>query len=134
MDTSGVIGFSAGGHAVARFITEPSLTYSSHDSADELPARVDFAVLMYPVIATTGAQAHAGSAHQLLTSGVSAATLEDHSPDRHVSPGTPPTLLVHAADDDVVPVANSLNLAARLDWRIHERRRTCGVFRRGHEP
>ena len=113
-DTFGVIGFSACGHAVARFITEPSLTYSRQDSTDELPARVDFAVLMYPVIATTGAQAHAGSASQLLASGVSATALENYSPDRHVTPDTPLTLLVHAADDEGVPVGNSLQMFAAL--------------------
>lgn len=99
---------------MARFITEPSLAYPPHDSTDELPARVEFAVLMYPVIATTGAQAHAGSAHQLLASGVSTAALHNYSPDRHVTAGTPPTLLGHAADDEGVPVGNSLQMFTAL--------------------
>ena len=65
----GVMGFSAGGHLCARLITEPDLAYPRRDSADDLSARPDFAVLMYPVIATTGAHAHAGSAQQLLIRG-----------------------------------------------------------------
>jgi len=103
----GVMGFSAGGHLCARLITEPDLAYSRRDAADELSARPDFAVLMYPVIATTGAHAHAGSAQQLLSAGVGARDLERYSPHLHVTARTPPTLLVHAADDSSVPVENS---------------------------
>jgi acetyl esterase/lipase len=104
----GVIGFSAGGHLSARLITEPGLAYGRRDAADDLSARPDFAVLMYPVIATTGAQAHAGSAQQLLSAGVAATDLERYSPHLNVGAQTPPTMLVHAADDTTVPVENSL--------------------------
>jgi len=104
----GVIGFSAGGHAVARYITQPALGYPRVDSIDDARADADFAVLMYPVIATTGTSAHAGSARQLLASGVDPAALASYSPHLRVDPHTPPTLLVHAADDAAVPVENSL--------------------------
>jgi acetyl esterase/lipase len=63
---------------------------------------------MYPVIATTSAHAHPGSAKQLLAAGVSAVNLERYSPHLHVGSQTPPTMLVHAADDTSVPVENSL--------------------------
>ncbi len=104
----GVIGFSAGGHLCARLITEPGLAYARRDAADDQSARPDFAVLMYPVIATTGAPAHAGSAKQLQAAGVSQAELARYSPNLNVSSQTPPTMLVHAADDASVPVENSL--------------------------
>lgn len=104
----GVIGFSAGGHLSARLLTEPALNYAKRDDADDLPARPDFGVLMYPVIATTGAHAHAGSAQQLSIAGVSAPNLERYSPHLNVGAQTPPTMLVHAADDTSVPVENSL--------------------------
>jgi acetyl esterase/lipase len=104
----GIIGFSAGGHLCARLITEPGLAYARLDAADDLAARPDFAVLMYPVIATTGPHAHSGSAKQLLTAGVSAPDLERYSPHLNVTRQTPPTMLVHAADDTSVPVENSL--------------------------
>jgi acetyl esterase/lipase len=104
----GVIGFSAGGHLSARLLTEPGLTYAKADEADALSARPDFGVLMYPVIATTGPHAHAGSAQQLSAAGVSASDLEHYSPHLNVSVRTPPTMLVHAADDTSVPVENSL--------------------------
>ena len=104
----GVIGFSAGGHLSARLITEPGLAYLRRDAADDRSSRADFAVLMYPVIATTGEHAHAGSAQQLHAAGVGMADLERYSPHLNVSAKTPRTLLVHAADDASVPVENSL--------------------------
>jgi acetyl esterase/lipase len=110
----GVIGFSAGGHLVARLITEPQLSYTRRDSNDDLASRPDFAVLMYPVIATSGVSAHSGSAQQLIGAGVPAAELARYSPDLNVRAGVPPTMLVHAADDASVPVENSLLMYAAL--------------------
>ena len=104
----GIIGFSAGGHLSGRLITEPNLTYAKRDDADDLLARPDFAVLMYPVIATSGQHAHSGSAQQLLNSGVRGSDLHRYAPNLNVGPQTPPTMLVHAADDTSVPVENSL--------------------------
>jgi acetyl esterase/lipase len=104
----GIMGFSAGGHLCARLITEAGLEYPRQDPADDSASRPDFAVLMYPVIATTGASAHGGSAAQLVGAGVAQADLARYSPHLHVTAQTPPTLLVHAADDASVPVENSL--------------------------
>jgi acetyl esterase/lipase len=120
----GVMGFSAGGHLCARLVTEPGLAYAKRDAADELEARPDFAVLMYPVIATTGPYAHAGSAQQLLSAGVAAADLERFAPYLNVGSQTPPTMLVHAADDASVPVENSLRMydalrKARVRSELH---------------
>jgi acetyl esterase/lipase len=120
----GVMGFSAGGHLCARLITELKLAYARRDAADDLSSRPDFAALVYPVISTAGAAAHAGSAQQLLSSGVPKANLERYSPNLNVSRETPPTLLVHASDDASVPVANSLLMyealrAARVRSELH---------------
>jgi len=125
----GVMGFSAGGHVVARLITEPSLAYPRVDAADEATARPEFAVLMYPVIATTGAAAHGGSAKQLLAAGVAPGNLERLEPWRQVKATVPPTLLIHAADDDSVPVENSLQMFAAL--RSAGVRSELHVFDRG---
>lgn len=100
----GIMGFSAGGHLSARVITEPAVGYDKQD-AGTLP---DFAVLMYPVIATTGAVAHRGSADQLRKAGVAEAALARFSPNANVKGDTPPTMLVHAGDDATVPLENSL--------------------------
>ena len=121
----GIIGFSAGGHLTARLITEPALAYPPQDDADALSARPDFAVLMYPVIAMNGTRVHSGSAKQLLAAGVAAGELERYSPNLHVGAHTPPTLLVHAADDDSVPVENSLLMFAALRSRRRAQRTAC---------
>jgi acetyl esterase/lipase len=120
----GVIGFSAGGHLCARLLSEPGLSYENLDDADDLSSRPDFGVLMYPVIATTGPHAHAGSAQQLLNAGVSKVDIERYSPHLNVSAQTPPTMLVHAADDAGVPVENSLMMydalrKARVRSELH---------------
>lgn len=125
----GIIGFSAGGHLCARLATEFALEYPVRDAADDLSARPDFAVLMYPVIATTGAPAHAGSARQLLAAGVSPAELAIYSPNLKVSPLTSPTMLVHAGDDTNVPVENSLLMYEAL--RRASVRSELHVFDRG---
>jgi acetyl esterase/lipase len=120
----GVIGFSAGGHIVARLITDSARFYAREDAIDELPSRPDFAVLMYPVIATTGPMAHAGSVRQLLLSGIGVADLDRYAPHLRVNASVPPTMLVHAADDESVPQENSTLMfdalqAARVRSELH---------------
>jgi acetyl esterase/lipase len=112
----GIIGFSAGGHLAARLITEPGLAYPPRDDLDRSSALPDLAVLMYPVIFTTGPAAHAGSAQQLILSGVAPTdvALARYEPHEHATAATPPTLLVHAADDESVPVENSLRMFGAL--------------------
>ncbi len=112
----GVIGFSAGGHLAGRLITEPALASPTYDALDDVVARPDLAALIYPVIFTTGEAAHAGSAQQLIAAGVAPTdgALARYEPHAHVSAATPPTMLVHAADDRSVPVENSLRMFAAL--------------------
>lgn len=125
----GLIGFSAGGHLCARLLTEPSLAYPRQDAADELSARPDFGVLLYPVIATTGSAAHGGSADQLRKAGVAETDLARYSPHANVTAQTPRTLLVHAGDDTAVPVENSLLMYQAL--RKAQVRSELHVFDRG---
>jgi acetyl esterase/lipase len=125
----GLIGFSAGGHLCGRLITEPALRYPEYDAADRHSAMPDFAVLVYPVIATTGEAAHAGSARQLQLAGVAQSDLARYSPHLNVGSSTPPTMLIHAADDPGVPVENSLMMHRAL--LAHGIRSELHVFDRG---
>jgi len=127
----GAIGFSAGGHVIARLITESVAGPPRVDAVDDESARPDFAVLMYPVIAMTGASAHTGSAQQLIGAGVPPTdlALARYSAQRNVSAQTPPTMLVHAADDRSVPVENSLAMYDAL--RAHGVRSELHVFDAG---
>jgi len=52
--------------------------------------------------------------YALIIAGVAPADLPRYSPDTNVSAATPPTLLIHAADDTTVPVVNSLRMYEAL--------------------
>jgi acetyl esterase/lipase len=111
----GVIGFSAGGHAAASLITRfDDPVYARVDGADEQSARPDFAALIYPVISMRDGVAHPGSRERLLGEAWSARDIAMHSPELHVGPRTPPTFLLHAADDASVSAENSLLMHAAL--------------------
>ncbi|WP_338338148.1 alpha/beta hydrolase [Xanthomonas citri pv. bilvae] len=105
----GVMGFSAGGHVAASLGTRyAAQVYPPIDAADALSARPDFQLLIYPVIDMDSANAHKGSRERLLGSAPSQAQVQAYSPQLHVDARTPPTFLLHAQDDSVVPVRNSL--------------------------
>ncbi|MCF7752368.1 alpha/beta hydrolase [Bacillus subtilis subsp. subtilis] len=104
----GVMGFSAGGHVAARLSTAFNLpVYPARDAADARSARPDFALLLYPVI-DMGPHAHSGSRQRLLGEHPDAALAAQFSMQQQVGTQTPPTFLVHAQDDKVVSVHNSL--------------------------
>ncbi len=110
-----VLGCSAGGHLAATLATDHALkAYPTVDSADRHSARPDLAALLYPVIDMAAPLAHAGSRVALLGDSPSPAEEAAHSPQRRVTPETPPTFIVHAADDPSVPVENSLQFLAAL--------------------
>ena len=105
----GTMGFSAGGHLAARLGNGfDRNVYPHSDVIDDQSARPDFQLLMYPVITMRGNDVHAGSRQRLLGSTPSDALLQQYSMQLHVRADTPPTFLLHAADDDAVPVGNSL--------------------------
>jgi acetyl esterase/lipase len=102
----GVIGFSAGGHLAATVGTMFSApVLSQWRSADVRP---DFLMLIYPVITFTESTLHKGSRDQLLGPAPTPEDMKRFSAELAVSSETPPTFLIHAADDTVVPVANSI--------------------------
>jgi acetyl esterase/lipase len=101
-----ILGFSAGGHVaadlVARFAPD---------------GRPDGAGLFYPVIAMSGPAAHAESRLNLLGPNATAEDERLHNPALNIRPGAPPCFLVHAEDDPVIPVANSLMMREALRAR-----------------
>lgn len=94
-----VEGFSAGGHLAAWLTT-------GGGQADA--PRPDASVLLYPVMKMAGPVAHSGSSLRLLGNEPKPADVARHEPDQLVDSTTPPTMLVHALDDTVVPPENSL--------------------------
>ncbi len=102
----GIIGFSAGGNLGGLAITHFDDAKISNKENTSL--RPDFAVLMYPVISLTDSLAHGGSRKNLIGENPSQQTIRYFSSEFNVKANTPPTMLVHAEDDDVVNVKNSL--------------------------
>lgn len=110
-----IMGFSAGGHVAASLAARFDATvYIPVDSVDAQPARPDAAALIYPVISMRANIAHAGSRERLLGAASPAALEQAHSPDANVPDNAPDCFILHAEDDDVVPVANALAMRAAL--------------------
>lgn len=107
----GIMGFSAGGHLSATVSTQPDLYKDPLDNlATSVSARPDRAILGYPVI-TFGEFGHMGSRDNLLGKNADPALVDQLSNHKQVNANTPPTFLFHTADDDAVPVQNSLIFA-----------------------
>lgn len=111
-------GFSAGGHVCADLATRfAAPTYEAVDAADALFARPDCAALLYPVISMRAEIAHPGSRERLIGANPTLALTVAHSPDHNIPDNAPPFFILHAEDDDVVPVENALVLRAALKSR-----------------
>lgn len=112
------MGFSAGGHlcaSLAARFADP--VYAPVDAADRLSAKPHSAAPIYPVISMDPAIAHPGSRQLLLGPAPTPALEQRLSPDRQVPADAPPHFLLHAEDDEVVPVDNTLRLRAALKAR-----------------
>ncbi len=102
----GIMGFSAGGHLASTAATHFQHNYLENDSKINL--RPDFAIFIYPVISFQDSIAHFGSRTQLIGKWPSKTLIDSFSNELQVTKQTPPTFLVHASNDDAVPVMNSI--------------------------
>lgn len=91
----GISGFSAGGHLAS--------TAGTHFTKKNRP---DFMILLYPVI-TMKVATHGGSKNNLLGDNQTKEMLDLYSNELQVNANTPPAFIVHAKDDNVVPIVNS---------------------------
>ena len=107
----GIMGFSAGGHLAATASTHFTKDYTGiHEGANLRP---DFSILLYPVISMRPF-GHGGSTQNLIGKNPSEDDLHLFSNEEQVTPQTPKAFLVHAADDNAVPLKNSLLYAEKL--------------------
>ena len=108
-----VCGFSAGGHLAASsgtLFNEPRFLEKYAGSNDIRP---DAMILSYPVI-TSDEFAHVGSIENVSADKNGGDTYNWFGLDQRVDAQTPPTFLWHTAEDEVVPVENSLKMALAL--------------------
>jgi acetyl esterase/lipase len=103
----GIMGFSAGGHLASTLCTQ--FKDSVYTSADRIDARPDFSILIYPVISMNKNISHGGTREMLLGTHPEESLVEKFSNELHVSDDSPPAFIVHASDDQAVPIANSLS-------------------------
>jgi len=108
----GIMGFSAGGHLASTAGTHYEHEYISNKNHINL--RPDFMILVYPVISFTDSIGHMGSRDNLLGKSPTPEKIIEYSNDLQVNTKTPPTYLVHAKDDDAVPVQNSIHFYEAL--------------------
>lgn len=113
-DRVGVLGASAGGHLAGLASSRRDAAYEAVDAADTQRFRPDFSLLMYPVVTMRDPQAHAGSRLMLLGEAPDEAQVTAYSLEERDWTGAAPVWMVHAMDDGAVPVANTLQLLARL--------------------
>jgi len=113
-DFIAVMGFSAGGHLAANYSTTPDLSHIASElgSSCEL-LKPDAMALCYGVL-SSGEYTHETSMKNLLGEKDTIQIREKVSPEKNVTPNTPPAFLWHTASDQVVPVQNSLIMAKAL--------------------
>lgn len=120
----GVLGFSAGGHLAAMSGTHfDNGNPTAVDPIQRESSRPDILVLCYPVI-TMGQSTHVGSKISLLGDQPDPDIVTFLSAETQVTPSTPPAFVWHTADDEPVPVENSLLFAgalarSRVPYELH---------------
>lgn len=105
----GIMGFSAGGHLASTLLTHfDTGEANAADSLEQESSRPDFGILIYPVISMSKPIMHAGSRNNLIGEHPETALAIQYSGELQVHQDMPPTFLLHAMDDNAVPVENSL--------------------------
>jgi acetyl esterase/lipase len=114
-DKIGVLGFSAGGHLASSLGTHYlTAIKNSTDPVERVSCRPDFMILIYPVITMNFPYTHKGSRENLLGKNPDQDLADLMSNEKQVNLQTPPAFLVHATEDSVVPVENSIMFYSAL--------------------
>jgi acetyl esterase/lipase len=111
----GIMGFSAGGHVASTVGThfDPYIPAAT-DPVNRQSCRPDFMILVYPVISMRDKITHPGSRRILLGDHPPQKLINLYSNETQVTDDTPPTFIVAAKPDSIVPVKNSELFAEAL--------------------
>ncbi len=111
-DHIGIVGFSAGGHLAS--VASTHFNDEVYKPAENVSARPDFAVLVYPVITMEPSYSEKGTRESLIGPDADQALIDRFSSEKQVTNETPTTFLAHAMNDKLVPYTNSVNYANAL--------------------
>lgn len=104
-----LLGFSSGGHLMGIAAIRPNFqSYKPEDDVDQLPATVDKAALIYPVITIEKPYDTTSSHNVLVGRKASDEKNAEWSIQNYVTPHSPPFFLVQAENDPVVSPQNTL--------------------------
>lgn len=105
----GIMGFSAGGHLAST----ASVQWDKQPDAQAV--KIDFSVLIYPVISMAEGVTHSGSRINLLGKTPSNELVDRFSNALQVSENTPRTFIVHSFNDGAVPIRNTFEYIESLN-------------------
>lgn len=108
----GIMGFSAGGHLASTAATHFEMDIIENKEGTSL--RPDFTILVYPVVSMQDSLTHIDSRKNLIGPDSAKELIDKFSNELQVDENTPPTYLIHAADDKLVDVDNSITFFEAL--------------------
>lgn len=108
----GIMGFSAGGHLASTEATHFETPHIENPEGTSL--RPDFQILVYPVISMQDELTHADSRRQLLGDKPPKEMIDLYSNELQIKDNAPPAYIIHAGDDALVDVDNSIEYFQRL--------------------
>ena len=131
LDKLAVLGFSAGGHlAASGTMLADEINADEGDKADSFSGKADAMILCYPVISLTDDFGHRGSGLYLFGENAGKEEIAKANMQRLVDKSTPPAFLWHTAEDNGVPVRNSVSFAEEM-WKCGN---TCELHVFPHGP
>lgn len=107
-----LLGFSSGGHLMGMAAVKSKFqSYEPQDEVDSLPATVDKAALIYPVITIEPPYAKTSTHNVLVGKKSTLAEDAEWSVQNYVTPHSPPFFLVQAENDPIASPDNTLIMA-----------------------
>ncbi|MEQ5787408.1 alpha/beta hydrolase [Erythrobacter sp. NFXS35] len=111
----GIMGFSAGGHLAGFTALQPARAlYAGADAYEQVSARPDFAVLLFPVVTLRKPYDTTRTRREIAGDKASAKAEAAWSLDTYADKHAPPTIIFAAADDAITPPGHGILLFEKL--------------------
>lgn len=111
----GIMGFSAGGHLAGFTAYQPARAlYAGADRFEQVSARPDFAVLLFPVVTLRKPYDTTRTRREIIGDKAGSKAEDQWSLDTWASKDAPPTIIFAAADDPTTPPGHGILLFEKL--------------------